>query len=405
MRKIFLISLLILIALSIGVVSASENITAENTLTGGDGISSDVSVDDTYNAKITAKVEKTKDAVKVIIKDNDDPYNNAIVDKIKYKFDNGATKSWDDYEDGNNGATYYIPYKLSNGKHKLTLSIEDFYFKAKPLTLNFELNKKIPTLKAIKTTTTSKEVTLKASVKYYGKNINEGKVTFKIKGKTYTVNVKNGVAVKKLKISNGYHKYSATFKSSNYFTKSSSNYAIKGKKYYIIKAKGIRGETYTAKIPFKKYLKLVESKMFGDFNPIFIKTGKKAKFIGSKDLYRTKTFYTWKKIKVLDYESFWDYGESYSYSTSKYYSNGWTYVGGYSKTFSDGYEHYSIFKKKVKTTKKVYVGSKETYSSKSYPIRFSAFVNENGKLWCRWDISRENQLKASLSIAHWSGRL
>lgn len=132
MRKIFLISILVLITLTIGAVSASENITADNTLTGEDAISSDVSADVTYNAKITAKVDENNNNIKVIIKDYDDQYNNAMVDKIKYKFDNGATKSWDDYEDGANGATYYIPYKLSNGKHKVTLSIEDYYYNAKP---------------------------------------------------------------------------------------------------------------------------------------------------------------------------------------------------------------------------------------------------------------------------------
>ena len=351
MKKIFLISLVIIIALSIGVVSASENITNDNVLSDySDDISSNIDEENNYNAEIIAKVKQDSDIIRVEIRDNDDPYNNAWVDELEYRIDNGAKKSLDEFQDGYNGATYYIPYKLSNGKHKVELSIQDEYYKAKPLVLNFKIDKKTPTIKAIKCKTTDKKVILKATVKYNGKNINEGKVTFKIKGKTYTVNVKKGVAIKKLKIKNGYHLYTATFKSSKYFVKSSANYAIKGNKYYIIKTKGLRGGTYSIKIPFKQYLKLVEAKRNGYFDHISMKTGKKEKFVATKDIYTTKTDYKWKKIYVLDYESFWDYGESYSYSTEKYYRDGWQYVGGYDKTFSDGYEHYSIFKKKVKSS-------------------------------------------------------
>ena len=206
-------------------------------------------------------------------------------------------------------------------------------------------------------------------------------------------------------INNGCHFYKATFTSPHHFTKSSSNYAIKGKTYYTFKTKGLNGKTYTIKIPFKKYPKLVNAKREGYYTSIKVKTGKTAKFMSSKDIYTTKTVYKWKKIKVLDYEEYWDYGTTYSYDTYKYYKAGWTYVGGSSKTFSDGYEHYSIFKKKVKTTEKVWVGTKNTYSSKNYPLRFFAGINENGKLYCRWDISRESQLKANLIIPHWSGKL
>lgn len=404
MRKIFLISLLILIALTVGAVSASENMTTEDALQDSDDISADIP-EETYNAEITAKVQTNNNKVRVIVNDYEDPYNNAMVDKIKYQFDDGKIKSWDEYEDGSKGATYYIPFKLNNGHHKVTLSIQDSYYTSKPITFNFELDKKTVSLKAVKCTTTNKKITMKAIIKSNGKKVNEGKVIFKIKGKTYTVNVKNGVATKNIKISNGYHKYTATFKSSNYYTKSSSNYAIKGKKFYTFKTKGLNGKTYTIKIPFKKYLKLVVAKRNGYYDDISVKTGKKEKFVSSKDIYKTKTVYKWKKIKVLDYESFWDYGESYSYSTAKYYRNGWTYVGGYDKTFNNGYEHYTIFKKKVKTTEKVWVGSKTVYSSKLYTLRFTAGVNENSKLYCRWDISRESQLKANLVIPHWSAKL
>ena len=63
-------------------------------------------------------------------------------------------------------------------------------------------------------------IKLKATVKRAGKNINEGTVTFKIKGKQYKVKVKNGVATKSVKMNNaGKFKYSATFSSTYYNTK------------------------------------------------------------------------------------------------------------------------------------------------------------------------------------------
>jgi hypothetical protein len=56
------------------------------------------------------------------------------------------------------------------------------------------------------------KITLKATVKSYGKNVNEGQVAFKINGKTYKVNVKNGVATKKIKLKKiKTYKYSATY--------------------------------------------------------------------------------------------------------------------------------------------------------------------------------------------------
>lgn len=48
------------------------------------------------------------------------------------------------------------------------------------------------------------KIKLKAIVKSNGNNVNEGKVAFKINGKTYNVAVKNGVAVKQLKLSRSY---------------------------------------------------------------------------------------------------------------------------------------------------------------------------------------------------------
>lgn len=56
------------------------------------------------------------------------------------------------------------------------------------------------------------KITLKATVKSGGKNVNEGTVTFKINGKTYKAKVKNGVATKKVKLKKiKSYKYSAKY--------------------------------------------------------------------------------------------------------------------------------------------------------------------------------------------------
>ncbi|WP_405275385.1 Ig-like domain-containing protein [Methanobrevibacter sp.] len=87
--------------------------------------------------------------------------------------------------------------------------------------------------KAQTTTTASKvsayqgyKVTLKATVKSQGKNVNEGTVTFKINGKTYNAAVKNGVATKKVKLSKvKSYKYTATFKGNNFVKSAASSTA------------------------------------------------------------------------------------------------------------------------------------------------------------------------------------
>lgn len=61
------------------------------------------------------------------------------------------------------------------------------------------------------------KIKLKAKVTSGGKKVNEGKVTFKINGKTYTAAVKKGIATKKVKLSKvKTYKYTSKFKGTNY---------------------------------------------------------------------------------------------------------------------------------------------------------------------------------------------
>ena len=61
------------------------------------------------------------------------------------------------------------------------------------------------------------KITLKAKVVSGGKKVNEGKVIFRINGKTYNAPVKNGIAAKKVKLNKvKKYKYTAKFKGTNY---------------------------------------------------------------------------------------------------------------------------------------------------------------------------------------------
>ena len=63
------------------------------------------------------------------------------------------------------------------------------------------------------------KTTLKAKVTSNGKNVNEGKVKFKINGKTYKANVKNGIATKKVKLKKvKSYKYTAQYGADNFKT-------------------------------------------------------------------------------------------------------------------------------------------------------------------------------------------
>jgi len=86
------------------------------------------------------------------------------------------------------------------------------------------------------------KIKLKATVKSNGKNVNEGKVAFKINGKTYKVNVKNGVATKKIKLKKiKKYKYTAVYLGNENLYKSK-----------VSKAKAIMKKRQKVKITFKK---------------------------------------------------------------------------------------------------------------------------------------------------------
>lgn len=91
---------------------------------------------------------------------------------------------------------------------------------------------------------------LKATVKSYGRNVNEGKVVFKIKGKKYYANVKNGVATYSIKLNKiKKYKYSATYLGSkNLFKSKKSKAKVKMKKRLKVKIYAPNPTVYTGQV-------------------------------------------------------------------------------------------------------------------------------------------------------------
>ena len=119
-----------------------------------------------------------------------------------------------------NAGTYKATYSLSPNFNHISVA---------SVTRNIVINKSPVTVKATKVSAyIGCKVKLKATVKSQGKNVNEGKVTFKINGKTYAVNVKNGVATKIVKLPKAKkYAYTAKFNGGNFQNvKAASSVAI-----------------------------------------------------------------------------------------------------------------------------------------------------------------------------------
>lgn len=185
------------------------------------------------------------------------------------------------------------------------------------------------------------KIKLKAKVTSGGKNVNEGKVTFKINGKTYTAAVKNGIATKKVKLSKvKTYKYTSKFKGTNY--KDSKK----------VKAKAVMKKRVKTKIVIKN-----KSVYTGSAKKVTIKiltkSGKKVKNgkIKIKSLGET-TEGPVKKGKALAYVS----GLNIMQHFKRFTKNGETYKKSITKKvkikFIPKSHKYKASKKTVKVTSK-----------------------------------------------------
>lgn len=312
--------------------------------------------------------------LKVIVKDT---LGNSVTDGVIIFNINGNS-----YEVNVNNGVATKKIKLTKGTYECHATFSDENCYSNNISFNIVISKgnvKLTSYKWISTTKTY--ITLKTIVKdSSGNKINEGYIKFSINGKTYKVNVKKGLATKKIKIGKAKtYKYKATYYGNNYNTKTSSSkvYVKPTKKYYTFKYGKLTG-----KISYKQYIKLLNAYNKGKYKEVAVKTGKYKTYKVPK--YKTVKTKKWKYIKVLDNEfEFYPGGSTYhDYHTySKYTKKGWTWYGTSYKTidYGDGYsvdKYFYKFKKKVTVNKKV----KNGYKKVKYPIRMvvSSIEEYNG---------------------------
>ena len=268
-RLLITLTIIVLALFAVSAVSASDNLTAGN---------------DNYNAKIIAKnmSEKYNPSGNDILFNLEDMEGNPIENaKPTVTYDNkkiSAVYDSDHYYSKALG-TYVLNIDPNAGNHKVKIVLNTSKYIAKPVFLNAKITKLPTKISLNKYVTTTKEYALlKATVKdKYNKRVNEGTVKFKVNGKTYAVDVHNGVASKKIKLSKARtYTYTATFTSTNYQKKSASSklYIKQTKKYYTLKITNPKiHKTFTAKLSYNKYLKVLKAKNSGKSAIVDVFTG------------------------------------------------------------------------------------------------------------------------------------
>lgn len=205
---------------------------------------------------------------KMTVKMTDQATGNPITSSyVTVKFTNKKTKKTvtKNYLMNSNGQASFTP-PVGAGTWTVEYSSADVDINASVVQKTATITKPAVKIKAFKVTEYKGfKIKLKAKVTSGGKKVNEGKITFKINGKTYTAAVKNGIATKKVKLSKvKTYKYTSKFKGTNY--KDSKK----------VKAKAVMKERVKTKIVIKD-----QSVYTGSTKKVIIKvltkSGKKVK--------------------------------------------------------------------------------------------------------------------------------
>ena len=246
--KSLILVLIFLVFISVSAVSAADNATDV------------VSDGDDYDAEIVAE-DYTAD-----YQSNDQLYFDLDPEGV---INEDVRFNMVDQKTGNVvGLAYYVDGQgygfvdADVGNYNVTITpVETTPYKIKPATINVKIAKAPVKVTAYKWVSTTKQyATLKVVVRDEECNapVQEGTVKFTINGKTYTVKVKNGVATKRIKLTNAKtYTYKATFSSKNFKSKtvSSKVYVKKAKSYYILKY-----GKYSVRLYYSKYVKLLDAK-------------------------------------------------------------------------------------------------------------------------------------------------
>jgi len=185
-------------------------------------------------------------SMKTVITDKNTGKGIGTLLKVQYIKNNKITQV-EFYHTDSDGIAYITP-TLPVGKYTVKISPDDDNVTAKTITKTVTIVKTTSKITAKKVTAyKGYKVTLKAvlSKTKMKDKINEGKVKFKINGKTYIVKVKKGVATKKIKLSKAKtYKYTVQYMGTNNIKKSkvSTGKAIIKQRYATkITVKDIKG--------------------------------------------------------------------------------------------------------------------------------------------------------------------
>ncbi len=275
---------------------------------------------------------------------------------IKIVFSNSRNTYTRYYTSGSDGYIKFDP-KIPVGTYTVTISSNNAQVIASSIVKSATVKKSSVSMSLAKASTyQGYKLTLKATVKSQGRNVNEGTVKFTINGKTYSVAVKNGVATKSIKLKKvKTYKYTATFVGDNFNTKKVAGKAKVNKRYATkIVIKNKKGYYNTKKTITVK---------------VKTKSGKKVKdgyiYVGSSDSYSKV-----KNGKAKLYVTF-----SGNYKKGKYsYSSGFTFY--FKKSVSTKFKlkyvpkslKYKASSKKFKITSKYRCPDCHKKSSHSHTI-------------------------------------
>lgn len=294
----------------LGAVNYDDNVVMDTAIlsVGGTALISANDYNSNYNS-----------GAKMTVKMTDQTTGNPITSSyISVKFTNTKTKKTvtKQYLMNSNGQASFTP-PVGAGTWTVQYSPADTRITANTVQKTATIKKSAVKIQAYKNTEyKGYKTTLKAKVTSGGKNVKEGKVIFRINGKTYNVAVKNGIATKKVKLSKAKtYTYSAKFKGTNY------------KDSKMVKAKAVLKNRVKTKIVFRD-----QSVYTGASKKVVIKVltanGKKVKNGKIKIVAHGKTSYGPVKngrslayvsgLNVMEhFKGFFKNGESYKKSITK----------------------------------------------------------------------------------------
>lgn len=264
-------------------INSRDWVTMDSTIlyvTGNAAITTSGDYNSNYNSGATMTITVTDKDTKLPLK--------YVLVQVAYS--NGKT---DTYLSDANGRVTFIP-TVNAGSYKATISLNSQFnhINVASVTKNVNINKPAVTVKANKVTGYEGcKVKLKATVQSLGKNVNEGKVTFKINGIEYKADVKNGVATKSVTLKKAKtYKYTATFNGVNFqkADAASADAVVKKRtatKLIVNDQKVYRGSTKAFTVTVKtKSGKLVKSGKVKIIDAVKVNKKGKAKFYTAMDL-------------------------------------------------------------------------------------------------------------------------